>query len=121
MMWPVVLCAYKNEETPLGHAFVAVTVNTRLVGTTGLSPSPEYLPQGGKDSVRLLLPTPGMVYNEEDSRGMPGLKKKAWGVEEEKALKVLAKINADRRKFSNVEGAEDDSELPAGALREKRE
>jgi len=115
MPWQVVLCAYKNDDTPLGHAFVAVTCNGVTSAAAGLSPSAKKLSGGGvMGLLGAMIPAQGVVWNERPSLALPGIKKRAWDVDENDAVKVLNKINADRRSFSGP--VTDDSNTPAASL-----
>lgn len=99
MTWSIVLNAYKSSLSDVGHAFATVERsidgNNYVMSAAGLSP--RELPGGMKDELSTIIPKPGMVYSEFDSLTDPNLRRKRFPISEGNALKVMNKINADRR------------------------
>lgn len=114
MPWSVSLCVYKSPQmTDVGHAFATVSNDDRVVAAAGLSPG--QLPATFLDEMLKVIPGPGRIFSEWDSLDDENLRTRTWVVGEGAALRVMNKINADRR--SNVAlDIPDGDHLPAHAL-----
>lgn len=99
MTWSIVLNAYKSSLSDVGHAFATVerSIDGKHYVMSAAGLSPKELPGGMKDEFSTIIPKPGMVYTEFDSLTNPNLRRKRFPISEGDALKVMNKVNADRR------------------------
>lgn len=124
MTWTVSLCVYKSPQlADVGHAFATVSYQDRVYAAAGLSPG--QLPGSLLAEALTVIPGPGRIYSEWDSLHNQNLRTRSWPVSEGAAVRVLNKINEDRRKNVSPDIPDGDStptdELVATALQAEQD